>query len=205
MRAGRFFVFGAHDAGKVPAWRDRRSAMEAGWPSAPAITKRPLCALAGNQRLGKHRRFRNVLDLGCGTGVLAIAAAKLWRVQVMASDIDPVAIEVARDNARANGEAPFVPRHDRRRPGRSYPGAWRSLRLIIANILAGPLTLLAPQIARALERRASAGPVGSADMAGKLVLSFYRDSGPCAAPAAIARRWRWSALLLAVGWSCASR
>jgi ribosomal protein L11 methyltransferase len=49
-----------------------------------------------------------VLDLGCGTGLLAIGAAKLWRRRVIASDIDPVAIEVARENAVANRESPLV-------------------------------------------------------------------------------------------------
>ena len=58
--------------------------------------------------LARKRSFRNVLDLGCGTGLLAIGAAKLWKRPVLASDIDPVAVEVTRDNARANGVAPLV-------------------------------------------------------------------------------------------------
>ncbi len=58
--------------------------------------------------LSKRRRFDNVLDLGCGTGLLAIGAAKLWRKPVLASDIDVVAVEVTRENAAANGEAPLV-------------------------------------------------------------------------------------------------
>src|SRR6185369_14527075 len=58
--------------------------------------------------LARERRFRKVLDLGCGTGLLAIGAAKLWKRPVLASDIDPVAVEVTRDNASANGVGPLV-------------------------------------------------------------------------------------------------
>jgi ribosomal protein L11 methyltransferase len=55
-----------------------------------------------------HRSFKNVLDLGSGTGLLAIGAAKLWKKPVLASDIDPVAVEVTDENARANGVGPWV-------------------------------------------------------------------------------------------------
>ena len=107
VRAGRFFVYGAHDAGVVPHGvipiRSRR-----GWPSAPAITKPPRCAWRRCRDLARAARSRNVLDLGCGTGVLAIAAAKLWQRPVLATDIDPVAVEVARENARTNDVAPLV-------------------------------------------------------------------------------------------------
>src|SRR5256885_2151608 len=58
--------------------------------------------------LARERAFRNVLDLGTGTGLLAIGAAKLWKRRVLASDIDPVAVEVARANARANNVGPLV-------------------------------------------------------------------------------------------------
>ena len=58
--------------------------------------------------LARSGAFANVLDLGCGTGLLAIGAAKLWKRPVLASDIDPVAIEVTDENARGNGVAPLV-------------------------------------------------------------------------------------------------
>ncbi len=58
--------------------------------------------------LARRRTFVDVLDLGCGTGLLAIGAAKLWKRMVLASDIDAVAIEVTNENARSNGVAPLV-------------------------------------------------------------------------------------------------
>ena len=65
--------------------------------------------LAGARRSGQAARFRNVLDIGTGSGVLAIAAAKLMRVPVTGSDIDWRAVEAARGNVRLNGVAPTSP------------------------------------------------------------------------------------------------
>jgi ribosomal protein L11 methyltransferase len=144
--------------------------------------------------LAKRRRFSNVLDLGCGTGLLAIGAAKLWRRRVLASDIDPVAVEIARENAVANGEAPFV--RAVVADGLTHPAiaAAAPFDLIVANILAGPLTLLAPAIVRAL------APGGTLVLSGLLqwqenhVVGYYRPLG------LILRRTRrdgaWSALVL---------
>src|SRR3954468_3008443 len=107
VRAGRFFVYGAHDGGEVP-----RGAIpiriEAGLAFGTGHHETTALCLAALSDLAKRRRYSNVLDLGCGTGLLAIGAAKLWRKKVLASDIDPVAIEVTRENARGNGVAPLV-------------------------------------------------------------------------------------------------
>src|SRR5947207_5466315 len=98
VRAGRFFIYGAHDAGEVP-----RGAIpiriEAGLAFGTGHHETTSLCLAALSDLAKRRRFANVLDLGCGTGLLAIGAAKLWRRPVIASDIDPVAIEVTHANA----------------------------------------------------------------------------------------------------------
>ena len=100
--------------------------------------------------LARRRRFHRVLDLGCGSGVLAIAAAKCWPCRVVAADIDPVAVRVAGENVLVNGVA------DRVRCVTSDGLAhWRIRRsgpfdLIFANILADPVCALAAPIARAL-------------------------------------------------------
>ena len=108
--------------------------------------------------LAKSRRYRNVADIGCGTGLLAIGAAKLWKRRVIASDIDPVAVQVARENAVANEVAPLV--RALTADGMVNPtlAAHAPYDLILANILAGPLTFLAPQISptRGARRRARA-------------------------------------------------
>ncbi|MGB8601299.1 MAG: 50S ribosomal protein L11 methyltransferase, partial [Rhizomicrobium sp.] len=107
VRAGRFFVYGAHDAGKVPSGViplriEAGMAFGTGHHETTALCLRTLDALA------KRRRYNKMLDLGCGTALLAIGAAKLWRQPVLASDIDPEAIVVARENAVINKTGPLI-------------------------------------------------------------------------------------------------
>ena len=95
VRAGRFFVYGAHDAGKVPPGVIPMR-IEAGMAFGTGHHETTALCLAVLSDLAKRRRYANVLDLGCGTGLLAIGSAKLWRRRVIASDIDPVAVEITR-------------------------------------------------------------------------------------------------------------
>ncbi len=174
VRAGRFFVYGAHDAGRVPhgVIPIRIEAGLAFGTGHHETTALCLAALSGPG--ARAARYANVLDLGCGTGLLAIGAAKLWKQPVLAIDIDPVAVEVTRENARINGVAPLVRAVGGRRTDQSacWPHA-APFDLIIANILAGPLTRLAPQIAASLAPGGDAGAVGPAAQSGNMILSFY--------------------------------
>src|SRR5205823_12518717 len=99
-------------------------------------------------RVLKAYRPRRVLDLGTGTGVLAISAAKALRIKVLASDIDPLSVKVARDNARLNGAGELVKAI--RAAGLSAPQFARSgpFDLVLANILANPLRQMATPIDR---------------------------------------------------------
>jgi ribosomal protein L11 methyltransferase len=142
--------------------------------------------------LARKRAFRKVLDLGCGTGLLAIGAVKLWRRTVLASDIDPTSVLVARQNARANGVGAWVRAVVADGLGNPLLAAGAPYDLIVANILAGPLTHLAPSITQAL------APGGMLVLSGllrdqeNLVNGFYR-------PLRLLGRRRmgpWSALLL---------
>jgi len=193
VRAGRFFVYGAHDAGTVPHGVIPIK-IEAGLAFGTGHHETTALCLHVLSDLSKRRRFANVLDLGCGTGLLAIGAAKLWRKSVLASDIDAVAVDVTKENARANGEAPLV--RALTADGLDHPAlaGQAPYDLIVANILAGPLTRLAPAIARALAPGGMLVLSGLLQWQENLVLSFYRPHG---------LQWRnarregvWSALTL---------
>jgi ribosomal protein L11 methyltransferase len=170
VRAGRFFVHGAHDAGQVPHGVIPMR-IEAGLAFGTGHHETTALCLAVLSGLARRRRFAKVLDLGCGTGLLAVGAAKLWKRKVAASDIDPVAMAVTRENARENGAAPLI--RAVVADGLANPALAGPHDLIIANILAGPLTRLAPAIVAAL------APGGMLVLSGllrnqeKMLLSFY--------------------------------
>ena len=174
VRAGRFFVYGAHDAGQVPHGVIPIK-IEAGLAFGTGHHETTALCLEVLSDVARERGFRNVLDLGTGTGLLAIGAAKLWKRAVLASDIDPVAVEVARDNAIANGTGPLV--RAVVADGLANPILARAAPydLLIANILAGPLTKLAPDIVKSLAPGAVLVLSGLLNNQEKLVASFYRD------------------------------
>jgi ribosomal protein L11 methyltransferase len=192
VRAGRFFLHGAHDAAQVPAGVIPLR-IEAGLAFGTGHHESTALCLAAMCRLAKRRRFPRTLDVGCGTGVLAIAAAKLWRARVVASDIDHIAVETARANARANTEPNIAFACT---DGLDHPviRTTAPYDLICANILAGPLTRLAPAIA---EASAGGGTVllsGLLRNQENLVLSYYRTQNLVFCGAL--RKGPWSALLL---------
>jgi len=191
VRAGRFFVYGAHDAGQVPHGVIPMK-IEAGLAFGTGHHETTALCLAALSDLARKRSFRNVLDLGCGTGLLAIGAAKLWKRRVLASDIDPVAVDVTRDNARANGVGPLVAAVTA--DGLTSPVLANSAPydLLIANILAGPLTQLAPAIQKALAPGAVLLLSGLLNNQEKLVTSFYQSLRFVGAR----RAGPWSALVL---------
>ena len=191
VRAGRFFVYGAHDAGTVPHGVIPMK-IEAGLAFGTGHHETTALCLGALSDIARQRQFFNVLDLGCGTGLLAIGAAKLWKRRVLASDIDPIAVEVTRENAKANGVGPLITAVTAEGLTNPLLANAAPYDLLIANILAGPLTQLAPAIQRALAPGAVLLLSGLLTNQEKLVTSFYqslrfvgaRRSGP------------WSALVL---------
>ncbi len=150
IRAGRFFVFGAHDAEKVPpgATSIRIEAGEAFGTGHHGTTAGCLQAL---DTLARQMSPDRVLDLGTGSGILAIAAAKLWDTgAILATDIDPIAVKVAHENANQNGVGRSV--RSLTAVGTTHAGIHEAAPydLVIANILAKPLRQLAGDIAHVL-------------------------------------------------------
>lgn len=146
VRAGRFLVHGAHDRERVGA-SDIGVEIEAGLAFGTGHHGTTRGCLMHFDRLLKRRRPARVLDVGCGAGVLAIAAAKALKMRVWLGDIDPVAVEVANENSLLNGVGALAKAlvsrgvEDRRlREGAPYD-------VVFANILAKPLRLLAPSLA----------------------------------------------------------
>lgn len=150
VKAGRFVVHGAHDAEHVApnAIGLRIEAAMAFGTGHHATTLGCLMLLARLARAGLVAE--RVADVGTGTGVLAMAAVRLWHSRAVAGDLDPVAVATARENLALNRASPRVPVV----PSAGLQAApFRRLApfdLIFANILAGPLKRMAPQIARHL-------------------------------------------------------
>ena len=150
--AGRFYIHGSHDA-PHPAASRHNLLIDAGAAFGTGLHETTFGCLTALDDLHKSRHFTRPLDLGCGSGVLALAIAKAWRVPVTASDIDPIAMDVTRANAARNRLAPLLTyivapglEHRLLREKAPYD-------LIVANILAWPLVKMAPDIARALDQR----------------------------------------------------
>jgi ribosomal protein L11 methyltransferase len=175
-RIGRFWIHGSHlrepaPAGAVAIQLDAGLAFGSGEHES---TEGCLLAL---DDLARRRRFRRVLDVGCGSGILAIAAAKCWPAAVLAVDNDPDAVAVARGNARRNGVAHRVRaapsdgyRSSRVRAGGPYD-------LICANILADPLCDMARDLARNLAPGGAAILAGLFDRQAPRVIKAHRAVG----------------------------
>lgn len=147
VEAGRFFVYGSHDADKVPKGRIGlliEAAMAFGTGHHGTTLG---CLQLFDDLLNEGIRPTRIADIGCGTAVLAMAAARTLDVTVLASDIDMVAVDVAKANAEANGLIDKIEAIEA--AGFEHPEivARAPFDLIFANILKGPLLELAPDMA----------------------------------------------------------
>ncbi len=193
VRAGRFLIHGRHDRAKAQA-NDLAIEIEAGLAFGTGHHGTTTGCLLAIDRVAKTRPIINALDVGTGSGVLAIAIAKRSHCAVLASDIDPVAVKVARENVRPNGVSRFV--RTITATGLSHAAIEKRAPydLIVANILAGPLVALAPAIRRHL------APGGVVILSGLLteqrrrVAAMYRGQGLVFAGAIV--RGEWTTLIL---------
>ena len=176
LHVGRFYVYGSHIAtppphGKIALKVNAGAAFGSG---EHATTSGCLKALG---MLARHRSFRRPLDMGCGSGILAIAAAKLWHNPVLGIDIDPVSVIVARENARINQVERLTAfyacdGYQSRQVIHQAP-----FDLIVANILARPLVRMAPLLASNLSRNGMVILSGLLASQERLVLSAHRAQG----------------------------
>ena len=144
VEAGRFFIYGSHDADKIPQERialliEAAMAFGTGHHGTTLGCLRALERLVVNGFQG-----RSVVDVGCGTAVLSMAAAAIWPAHVLASDIDEVAVDVAMTNVAANNLSDKVRCLKADGFDSPYIGQSAPFDLVFANILKGPLIALAP-------------------------------------------------------------
>ena len=146
--AGRFFVYGSHDSDKVPSNCEPLliEASMAFGTGHHGTTKG--CLLALEQIIRDGFDAKNVLDVGCGTAVLAMAAARVFSANVIASDIDSVAFNVAKTNVHANGLDKSIRCLEASGFSHDQIKTTGSFDLIFANILMAPLLSMAYDISR---------------------------------------------------------
>ncbi|WP_432449491.1 50S ribosomal protein L11 methyltransferase [Aliiroseovarius marinus] len=177
VEAGRFFVHGSHDVDKLPAGKiglliDAAMAFGTGHHGTTLG-----CLRALDRLISEGFAPRSVADIGCGTAVLAMAAAQVWTDPVIASDIDEVAVDVARANVAANGLEGRVACVEAAGFGAPELAQSAPFDLVFANILKGPLIGLAPDMATHI------APGGYAILSGILnpqadeVVSVYTQNG----------------------------
>jgi ribosomal protein L11 methyltransferase len=176
VRAGRFVVHGQHDRARVPANKlgiEIEAALAFG--TGHHGTTRGCLLLLDHVLKAYHPR--RVLDIGTGTGVLAISAAKALHIKALASDIDPLSVKVAADNARLNGAGELV--ETIRAAGLSAPQFAEKgpFDLVLANILANPLRQMATPIARHLAPSALVILSGLLPHQAQSVIAAYRARG----------------------------
>jgi ribosomal protein L11 methyltransferase len=176
VEAGRFYIHGSHDPAH-PAISQYDLTIDAGRAFGTGLHETTYGCLMAINDIRKNREIYNALDIGCGSGVLAMAMAKAWKRPVLASDIDMDAVLVTKENAKKNNLSSLIKAEYavglNSRPLRQKA----PYDLIAANILARPLVNLAADIGRALSENGVLVLSGLLAKQEQMVLSSYLIQG----------------------------
>ena len=177
VEAGRFFVYGSHDAEKIPQG-STPLLIEAAMAFGTGHHGTTLgCLTAFDELINEGFKGGQIVDIGCGTAVLAMAAAQAFGKPVLASDIDAVAVEVAQTNVVANDLADLVECVEA--AGFDHPALAQAAPydLVFANILKDPLIELAPTISEKSKNGGYLILSGILNEQADEVFQVYRENG----------------------------
>ena len=174
VRIPPFYLHGSHDAAQPGRWRNIEMQAGLAFGSGHHGTTQGCIHLLAD--LMKHKRPHSIADIGCGSGTLAIAAARAGLGSILASDNDPIAIDVTRANMRLNGVAPRITAFTA--SGMAHPlYHGRRFDLIFANIMARPLIKLAADFDRHLASNGRLILSGLMNEQARKVMARYRALG----------------------------
>lgn len=176
VTSGRFVVHGAHDRDKVPV-HSIGIEIEAAQAFGTGHHGTTAGCLDEIDRLMKRRSYVRALDIGTGTGVLAIAIARLAHIPVLATDIDPVAVKTAGENAAVNRTASDVTTLVAMGATHQRIAERGPFDMIVANILARPLMKMAVDISGLLARDGALVLSGLLVEDGPRIISTYSAQG----------------------------
>jgi ribosomal protein L11 methyltransferase len=174
--AGGFYVYGSHETAPIPAGLTPMK-IDAAQAFGTGHHETTTGCLEAINILLKRTRPRRMIDVGTGTGVLAIALAKRTRMPVIASDIDPISVTTTQENAEQNGVGKLIIAVEA--TGLTHPTITQNgpYDLIVANILAGPLMALAPAVGRAAQKGATIILSGILEHQARGVINAYQRQG----------------------------
>ncbi|NQU70299.1 MAG: 50S ribosomal protein L11 methyltransferase, partial [Rhodospirillales bacterium] len=176
VSAGRFYIYGSHVTTPVPEGQIGIR-IDAGAAFGTGTHETTQGCLMAFDRISRQSEIGSALDLGCGSGILAIGMAKLWRIPILAADNDPMAVEVTIENSEFNGVADRIQAilsegcHD------AAIGDQGPFELIAANILAEPLIAMAPEIRRHMAPDGQVVLSGLLDSQSDNVVAAYQRAG----------------------------